>query len=281
MVGINSDRKIKKKIKAFSMKVSHELPLNLMHHAYEWNDYDYCLPHLIDESTRYKLFFQKAKIDKRFIIMDNGLFEGIDHTIEDLLEKINLIHPNVFIVPDAWNDSVSTIRSAKHWMINYSNKLHDIGVELMAVCQGKTIGELVTTYQTLVDLGYKHIAFNHSSIAYQEANVVGLDHLKASMYGRMEFIRQLVESKTIRESYYHHLLGCSLPQEFMAYGDWKFIKSVDTSNPILVGAEGVRYTDGGIDFKPKEKLAYYFEKDLSGQKEDIIFNVNKFKSYVN
>jgi hypothetical protein len=66
----------------------------------------------------------------------------------------------------------------------------------------------------------------------------------------------------------------------MSYGDWKFIKSVDTSNPILVGAEGVRYTDSGIGFKPKEKLEHYFEKDLSGQKEDIIFNVHKFKSFI-
>ena len=38
------------------MKISHELPLSLINNAYEWNDYDYCLPHLIDESTQYKLF---------------------------------------------------------------------------------------------------------------------------------------------------------------------------------------------------------------------------------
>jgi hypothetical protein len=260
------------------MKISHELPLSLMDYAYKWNDYDYCLPHLIDESMQYRLFFQKSRIDKRFIIMDNGLFEGVDHTIEDLLEKISLIHPNVFIIPDAWNDSTSTIRSAKHWMINYGDKLKEIDVNLMAVCQGKTIGELITTYQTLVDLGYKHIAFNHSSIAYQE---LGYDNsLKNQMYGRMEFIRKLVENKTIRETFYHHLLGCSLPQEFMAYKDWKFIKSVDTSNPILVGAEGKHYTDSGINWKPKEKLAYYFEKDLSDRIDDISFNVNKFKEYV-
>jgi len=260
------------------MKISHELPLSLMHHAYEWNDYDYCLPHLLDESMRYKLFFQKARVDKRFIIMDNGLFEGVEHTTGDLLEKINLISPNVFIVPDAWNDSTSTIRSAKHWMINYGDKLKEIDINLMAVCQGKTMGELITTYQTLIDLGYKHIAFNHSSIAYQELGYGS--PLKNQMYGRMEFIRQLVESNTIRDTYYHHLLGCSLPQEAMVYKDWKFIKSIDTSNPILVGAEGVRYTDSGITWKPKEKLAHYFEKDLSDQLEDITFNIQKFRKYV-
>jgi type VI protein secretion system component Hcp len=141
------------------------------------------------------------------------------------------------------------------------------------------MGELVTTYQTLVDLGYTHIAFNHSSIAYQK-DYDGLDHLKASMYGRMEFIRRLVASGALRKSYYHHLLGCSLPQEFMAYKDWPFVKSVDTSNPILVGAEGKRYTDSGLTWKPKEKLEHYFEMDLEDKVEDIKFNVNMFKSFI-
>jgi len=263
------------------MKVSHELPLGLMHYAYEWNDYDYCLPHLIDQYDQYRTFFQKSRLDKRFIIMDNGLFEGVTHTTEDLLDKINLVRPDIFIVPDAWNDSNTTLVNAKSWMINYKALLPE-GVNLMAVCQGKDIGELITTYQTLVDLGYTHIAFNHSSCAYQEMYPTFSDTepLKASMYGRMEFIRKLVERNIIRPTYYHHLLGCSLPQEFMAYKDWTFIKSVDTSNPILVGAEGERYSDNGISWKPKNKLEHYFEMDLSDRLDDIIFNVNKFKSYV-
>lgn len=260
------------------MKVSHELPLSLMHNAYEWNDYDYCLPHLIDKSNQYRLFFQKARLDKRFIIMDNGLFEGVTHTIEDLFDKINLIHPDIFVVPDAWNDSSTTLRSAKHWMLNYKNSLPE-ETNLMAVCQGNTIGDLISTYQILVDLGYKHIAINHSSIAYTN-EFPEMDKLKAQMYGRMAFLRKLVETGTLRKSVHHHLLGASLPQEFMAYSEWDWIKTVDTSNPILVGAEGVRYGDNGIDFKPVNKLEHYFDMDLSDRLDDIIFNVNKFKSYV-
>ena len=260
------------------MKISHELPLGLMHNSYKWNDYDYALPHLIDKYDQYRIFFQKARLDKRFVIMDNGLFEGVFHTVQDLLEKINLVRPNIFIVPDAWNDSVTTIRSAKHWMINFKADLPK-GVELMAVCQGKDMTELITTYQTLVDLGYTHIAFNHSSIAYQQ-EYIGMDSLKAAMYGRMEFIRRLVQSGAIRKTHYHHLLGCSLPQEFMSYSDWPFIKSVDTSNPILVGAEGEKYTNSGMTWKPKEKLEHYFEMNLEDKMENITFNVNKFRSFI-
>jgi hypothetical protein len=260
------------------MKVSHELPLGLMHYGYEWNDYDYLLPHLTDQYLQYRVYFQKARNDGRFIIMDNGLFEGVTHTIEDLFNKITTFRPNIFIVPDEWNDSAATLRNAKEWMNNYKSELPE-GVELMAVCQGKDLHDLTTTYQTLLDLGYRHIAFNHSSIAYQEMYPENKG-LKASMYGRMGFIKHLVQIKTIDKGVYHHLLGCSLPQEYMVYSDWNFIKSGDTSNPILVGAEGIRYGDNGIDWKPKEKLEFYFEKDLSGKIDDIIFNVQKFKQYV-
>jgi hypothetical protein len=264
------------------MKISHEVPLCFLKESLKWNDYQYVLPHLIDQYPQYKThMLEYREKPGSFIICDNGLFEGVTHTTEDLISKIELIQPDVFIVPDAWNDSTTTLRSAKHWMINYKKNLPE-GVELMAVCQGEDILELITTYQNLVDLGYTHIAFNHSSCAYLEMNptFAGSNQLKAQMYGRMEFIRKLVERDIIRPTFYHHLLGCSLPQEFMSYKDWDFIKSVDTSNPILVGAEGKRYTNEGIDWKPKEKLEHYFEKDLSGQVEDIIFNVNKFKSYV-
>ena len=262
-----------------SLKISHEVPLCFLKESLKWNDYQYVLPHLIDQYPQYKThMLEYREKPGSFIICDNGLFEGVVHTTEDLLEKINLVRPNIFIVPDAWNDSTTTLRNAKSWMINYKEHL-PAGVNLMAVCQGKDMGELITTYQTLVDLGYTHIAFNHSSIAYQN-EYEGMDHLKASMYGRMELIRRLVQSGTIRKTLYHHLLGCSLPQEFMSYGDWKFIKSVDTSNPILVGAEGKRYNDSGLTWKPKEKLEHYFKNDLSGQIEDIIFNVNRFKSFI-
>ena len=260
------------------MKISHELPLSLMHNAYKWNDYDYCLPHLIDKYDQYRIFFQKSRLDKRFIIMDNGLFEGVNHTTEDLLDKINLVRPNVFVVPDAWNDANATLVNAKSWIINYKKGLPE-GVNLMAVCQGKDMTELITTYQTLVDLGYTHIAFNHSSIAYQQ-ECSGMDSLKAAMYGRMEFIRRLVQSGAIRKTHYHHLLGCSVPQEFMSYSDWPFIKSVDTSNPILVGAEGEKYTNSGMTWKPKEKLEHYFEMNLEDKMENIIFNVDKFRSFI-
>ena len=259
------------------MKVSHELPLSLMQYGNEWNDYDYMLPHLIDKYEQYKLYFQKARNDGRFIICDNGLFEGVTHTTEDLLAKINLIRPSIFIVPDAWNDATTTLVNAKSWMLNYKNRLPE-GIELMAVLQGKDMSELVTSYQTLVDMGYKHIAFNHSSIAYQ---VIGLDEpLKNQMYGRMELIRKLIQTGTIRKDLYHHLLGASDWKEFQAYTEFEWIKSIDTSSPIINGALGVKFSHDKSYIKPKEKLESIMETDLTDKIDIIKHNVELFRKSI-
>jgi len=261
------------------MKISHEVPLCFLKESLKWNDYQYVLPHLIDQYPQYKIhMLEYREKPGSFIICDNGLFEGVVHTTEDLLEKINLVRPNIFIVPDEWNDSAATLRNAKHWIINHKDKVPE-NTNLMAVCQGKNMGELVTTYQTLLDIGYKHIAFNHSSIAYTEFYP---DHkpVYAQMLGRIELIRRLIEKDTVRKHVYHHLLGCSLPQEMMAYSNFDWIKSVDTSNPIIVGSEGVRYGDNGIEYKPKIKIEELFEVDLSERMDDIIFNIEKFKQFI-
>ena len=263
------------------MKISHELPLSLLPNAYEWNDYDYCLPHLIDKYDQYRTYFLKARLAKRFIIMDNGLFESVTHTIEDLLEKINLIRPNIFIVPDAWNDATTTLVNAKSWMINYKQHMPE-GVELMAVCQGEDLLELMTTYQTLVDLGYTHIAFNHSSCAYQEMypTFAGTAPLKAQMYGRMEFIRRLVEKNIIVKSIYHHLLGASDWREFQAYTEYDFIKSVDTSSPIINGALGTKFNYDENYIKPKQKLEDIMELNLDNKLDIIEYNVDIFRKSI-
>jgi len=51
-----------------------------------------------------------------------------------------------------------------------------------------------------------------------------------------------------------HLLGCSLPQEFIYYKDIKQIESIDTSNPIMAAFDGTLYNNWGLDKKPKTKI---------------------------
>ena len=42
--------------------------------------------------------------------------------------------------------------------------------------------------------------------------------------------------------------------EHVRYNVFPFIKSVDTSNPVTVGALGLKYEDYGLIVKPKNKI---------------------------
>jgi hypothetical protein len=260
------------------MKISHELPLSLLPSSIDWNDYEYCLPHLIDKHEEYRQFFLDSSERGRFIIMDNGLFEGVNHTFQDLLEKINLIQPNIFIVPDEWNERDITAKNAKHWT---QYKL-PFKTKLMVVLQGKTVNEIHTLYQQCVDLGYTHFAFNHSSVVYQELG--GSENPLANQsVGRVMLIQYLLTQNVIKDHHYIHLLGASTPQEFTYYRDTHptLINSVDTSNPIICGALGIRYSEIGLLTKPSNKIEEFMEQNLEDKLEDIIFNVNAFKKFCN
>ena len=43
------------------MKVSHEVPIPYLEKSRDFNDYDYCLPHLLDQSNEYRDFFYESK----------------------------------------------------------------------------------------------------------------------------------------------------------------------------------------------------------------------------
>ena len=260
------------------IKISHELPLSLLPYSSDWNDYEYCLPHLLDKHADYRQFFLDTKERDRFIIMDNGLFEGVKHTTQDLLEKIDLIEPNIFIVPDEWNERDITAKNAKHWT---QYKL-PFKTKLMVVLQGKTVNEIHTLYQQCVDLGYTHFAFNHSSVVYQELG--GSENKLANQsVGRVLLIQYLLTQNVIKDHHYIHLLGASTPQEFTYYRDAHptLINSVDTSNPIICGALGTRYSEIGLLTKPSNKIEEFMEQNLEDKLEDIIFNVNVFKNFCN
>ena len=258
--------------------ISHEVPLDLLDASLKFNDYHYCLPHLL-ENEQYYQFFKSASERGDLIIMDNGLFEGVSHTINDLLEKINDIKPSIFITPDAWNDPETTIKNAKKWIDYYADKIPTT-TKLMAVVQAKTVSDAMLTYSKLIELGYTHIALNHAGVFYKEL-YQHQNELLSLMNGRIRFVNMLPSLKGFSKSIHHHLLGATLPNEFSNYKglQYEFIKTIDTSNPVIYGLKNGRYPDEVLLDKPKEKLETFFDQRLTPQQvSDVLYNVKHFKS---
>ena len=65
------------------IKVSHETPLCLLDDSEKFNDYDYCLPHLLDEEPAYEAYFREAKKAGRYVNLNSkNLQKGLKKTSE-------------------------------------------------------------------------------------------------------------------------------------------------------------------------------------------------------
>ena len=259
-------------------KVSHEVPLQLLSDSKQFNDYDYSLTDLLDIHPEYEDYFRQAKKEGRYIIMDNSLHElGEAYDTKRLMYWVNELKPNEFIVPDVWENSIYSIRNAKHWSKVELPK----EVTKVAVVQGKSYSEFASGYQSYKWFGYEKIAFSYGASWFQECFQHPNPYI-AKMMGRLKTINNLYKYDIISDYDRVHLLGCNLPQAYLYYKDYYFIETIDTSNPIIHGLEGIRYSEGGLLQKSNQKIDKDFTQEVTPkQKEDILYNVEMFKKINN
>lgn len=257
------------------MKVSHEIPFAYLEASLEFNDYDYLLPHLYDQFEEYKEFFQRSNhAGRRYIIMDNSLHElGVPYSKGKMISIIEEIKPDEFIVPDAWEDATLSMRQAKEWSFIELPE----GVKKVAVVQGKSFNDVVKCYQTYKWLGYTKIAFSYGASYYNDiCKHPNKDWGKA--IGRLAVISDMIDMGLIGKSDEIHLLGCSLPQEFLYYKDIKQIKTIDTSNPVMAAFDGTIYNSWGLDSKPKTKIDEVIDAEFNEAVYEVIkHNTTSFK----
>jgi len=242
------------------MKISHEVPFCLLEQSREFNDYDYCLPHLLDENEEYRNFFYESKKQGRYIVMDNSLHElGEAYDHDRLLYWINELEPNEFIVPDVWEDMKKSFDNAYAWYFKELPK----SVLKVAVVQAKSLEETTLCTINYKKIGYKKIAYSYGASYYNEVCPhPNKDFGKA--IGRFTVVNKLYQDKVLDSNDRVHLLGTSWPAEFGMYKNIKCIESIDTSNPIMAGIEGISYRELGINHKPKANMNDYQAKLIPG-----------------
>jgi hypothetical protein len=257
------------------VKISHEVPFCLLTKSREFNDYDYCLPHLMDENEEYRTFFLNSKNVARYIVMDNSLHElGEAYSTDRLMYWVNKLEPDEFIVPDVWEDYAASVRNAKLWA---NTKLPE-NTTKVAVVQAKNLHEANLCVQAYKDLGYKKIAFSYGASYYNDV----CPHINKDLgkaIGRFMVISSMLKDKILSVKDRVHLLGTSSPIEFGFYVDMPFIESIDTSNPIMAAIGEMPYTKMGLHVKPMANMNKYQDISLDFVNEDLVdFNVEMFRT---
>ena len=259
------------------MKVSHEVPRCLLTASTEFNDYDYCLPHLLDQDEEYKQYFIDARDKGRYVIMDNSLHElGEAYDFERLKYWVNELEPDEFMVPDVWMNCGQTAAQAKYWkQFEFPEKTQKI-----AVIQGEDKNQAYLCANLLQNLGYKKLCVSYGATWYNDF----FPHSNPDMgkaLGRIRFVQGLLKLEELKDIKFH-LLGCSIPQEFGWYDNNPRIESIDTSNPVMAALEGIEYKEHGLNTKPSANMNDHFNVDFMDiQYGSILYNANKFKKINN
>lgn len=261
------------------MRRAHEAPVSIFDTVQSVTDYDYFLVHLFEENLEYWQHAENAVIQKREVILDNSIFElGTAFESERYFYWINKLNPTWFIIPDVLEETESTIVKLDDWFTKYNTPS---GIKTIGVVQGKTYEEIVRCYKHVAPRVNKvAISFDYSYYTKSISDSVTTNRYEKYMLGRIKLVNDLLKDNIIDTNKPHHLLGCSLPQEFIAYKGMEWIDSVDTSNPIVHGINNIIYSDRGLDDKVSTKLIEYINYEVNSiQFANILYNIERFKEF--
>ena len=263
------------------IKIAHESPKSIFEEVQRFTDYDYALVHLFEEDEEYLKQFQQAALKGREIILDNSIFELEEAFDADKFDSwVKHLKPTWYIVPDALEDTKKTMSQMASWNMNYSS----VYGKKIGVVQGKTYKQIVGCYEymdKIADVDMIAISFDYS---YYEDTVPHPNKYVSWMLGRVKLLGDLLKDGVINKDKKHHLLGCSLPQEFSFYknSDYDWIYSLDTSNPVVHGIKGISYKDQGLWSKESQKLFELINSDIDTDQLGLIKNnIQKFRWFTN
>ena len=261
------------------MLISHEVPKCLFEKSLDFNDYDYALVHLFDEDPEYLEFYKNSVKNGRHVLLDNSIFElGEAYDNDSFAKWVEELKPTEYIVPDALEDVAKTIDQMESWNRAYGK----LPGKRIGVVQGKTPEEIADCYVYMdkhADVDKIAISFDYS---LYEQIIPHENKYMSWMLGRATMLANLLNSGVINTKKPHHLLGCGLPQEFALYHSYKWIESVDTSNPIVHGIKGIAYKYYGLQTKESIKLVDLLDVEINNEQlYDINHNINYFRTYVN
>lgn len=263
------------------MLVSHESPISMLDLSRNYNDYDYALVHLFETHPEYYQFFKDSLKMGREVLLDNSIFElGVSFDPVKFYNYILELKPSYYVVPDVLEDTIGTIESFIRWdkQHNHEPIKH---IPRIGVVQGTTFTELADCYEFMSKhADYIAISFDYS---YYQITGLGSNKLEKQRNGRIKLLEDLVKCGLWNKNKPHHLLGCSLPNEFGHYkGKYVFdnIRTIDTSNPVVAGMHNIRYVKGlGLIDKLSIKLCDLIDYQVTDtNKENILFNTQEFKT---
>ena len=261
------------------IKTFHEAPKSIFKTVQRWTDGDYALVNLFAEDEEYFRLFKNAVADGREVILDNGVFElGEAWDADQFAGWVDKLQPTYYIVPDVLEKGAATIES----FFNFTRTHEGLPGKIIGVVQGENLHEFIECYKAIEPYCDK-VGISFDCSWYREGMKTS-NPWEQLAGGRLKTLIQMDEAGIINHNKPHHLLGVALPQEMMHYRmyGWKWIDSVDTSNPVVHGLKHVVYDSMGLRDKEAQKLYTLINSSVDAtQMDDIMHNIRQFRRFCN
>ena len=252
--------------------ISHEMPFSLMKKKQdEYNDYLYVLLHRYLKGGEYADF---ADNYKGSVLLDNSCYElGESLSNEILYATIHKLRPTWFVLPDTLGNKEKTIQRSTEFLMQYD----DFGGAIpIGVAQGASGTEIIDCYKYFRDR-FKNIVLGFPFVFSWVDK-----HSYSQTQNRIDLLKYMLARNIIDKSRNHHLFGTWQAREFRVYRHFDWIKTIDTSNPIMGALEGTKYGPGGIYVKPKLKFDDVFDLPLNKIDVNLVdYNVKMFRNIAN
>lgn len=208
-----------------------------------YDKYHMCLAHLLGQDEGYTEFYKLLGKDKdKYLIMDNGVIEGDQRPITELVKKAMYVGADELILPDVFMDKEATIEKS-YAALQYIHG--NFPIRVMAVPQGKTIDEWLECAITMIDW---------------DIDCIGIPKVLTQIGGRDARLHVLHELGNKLRGLDIHLLGCwstpleaTLVERSVLNGNIRPVRGIDSAIAYVYSREGILISDadrpsGHIDF---------------------------------
>ena len=261
------------------IKTYHEAPKSIFKRVQQMTDGDYALVNLFDDEEYVQQFDPK----QRDTILDNGVFElGTAFDSDVFAGWVERFQPTWYIVPDVLEDGEATIDR----FMEFISKYRGLPGKIIGVAQGKDYNDYVKCYKAIEPYCDK-IGMSFDCSWYREGIKSDNPWVQLAC-GRVRNLIRMDDDNIINRHKPHHLLGVALPQEMACYqlfqkeDTFRWIDSVDTSNPVVHGLKGIAYGSDGLLSKESQKLYTMINAEVSPTQMHIIeCNIEQFRRFCN
>jgi len=227
-------------------------PISMMNNLCPKGHIELCFTHLIkNNNNTYKQYYLDAKANGRFVILDNGIMElGYSMSADDLLFVSAELKPDLVTPPEILNDSHSTLKMTYEFVKIFETSGLYPETKIMGVAHGATLKDWCISFRELLQIPYisrigvpYDIPFDVRTSTQGENN-----RLINLVTRRIELCNWIAENHPEAPI---HLFGLAHPSELPIQVKHSFIKSIDTSLPVMAAINNIKY--GISNFGPYEK----------------------------